>query len=48
MNTAFVYLWFDKRDYRFYLGYSKGKKKSYICSSKYMLAEYKKRPNDFK
>tara|TARA_Y100001938_G_scaffold138_1_gene225 strand:- start:65 stop:916 length:852 start_codon:yes stop_codon:yes gene_type:complete len=48
MNTAFVYLWFDKRDYKFYLGYSQGKKKSYICSSKYMLAEYKKRPNDFK
>jgi len=47
-TQAFVYIWFDKRDYRFYLGYTNGKKKFYICSSKYMLKEYKERPNDFK
>jgi len=47
-TQAFVYIWFDKRDYRFYLGYSNGKKQNYICSSKYMIKEYKERPNDFK
>jgi hypothetical protein len=47
-NKAFVYLWRDSRDKRFYLGYSGGKDKSYICSSPYMMKEYNFRPQDFK
>jgi hypothetical protein len=47
-NKAFVYLWRDSRDKRFYLGYSGGKDKNYICSSDYMMKEYNVRPQDFK
>jgi hypothetical protein len=47
-NKAFVYLWRDSRDKRFYLGYSGGRDKSYICSSPYMMKEYNVRPQDFK
>jgi hypothetical protein len=45
---AFVYLWRDKKYNKFYIGYHNGSNKNYICSSKYMLKEYNKRPLDFK
>jgi hypothetical protein len=48
MNESFVYLWRDSLKNRYYLGYHSGYNPNYICSSKYMLAEYKTRPQDFK
>ena len=46
---AFVYIWNDKLTSRMYLGSHKGMPNDgYICSSKPMLAQYNKRPNDFK
>ena len=47
-QKPFVYLWRDRLLNRYYLGYHNGKKSNYICSSKYMLAEYEKRPQDFR
>ena len=47
-NKAFVYLWRDSKDKRFYLGYSGSNRKNYICSSEYMIKEYNVRPQDFK
>lgn len=45
---AFVYMWYDKKFNMFYIGCHKGQENDgYVCSSKTMLAEYKKRPNDF-
>ena len=46
-KESFVYLWYDKRDRRYYLGYHGVSKKAYICSSEYMLKEYNERPDDF-
>jgi len=48
MNESFVYLWRDSLKKRYYLGYHSGYNPNYICSSKHMMKEYKKRPNDFK
>jgi len=48
MNEAFVYCWTDKSTNKLYIGSHKGSiEDGYVCSSKYMLEEYKKRPNDF-
>jgi len=45
---AFVYCWTDKTINKLYVGSHKGSTDDgYICSSKYMMKEYKKRPNDF-
>jgi hypothetical protein len=45
---AFVYCWTDKRTNKLYVGSHKGlTDDGYICSSKYMLEEYNKRPKDF-
>ena len=45
---SFLYQWFDKTKNMFYIGVHKGTiNDGYICSSKVMLEEYKKRPNDF-
>ena len=45
---AFVYCWTDNKTNKLYIGSHKGSiDDGYICSSKYMLEEYKKRPNDF-
>lgn len=45
---AFVYCWTDKKTNMLYVGSHKGSTDDgYICSSKYMLAEYNKRPEDF-
>lgn len=45
---AFVYCWTDHKTNKLYVGSHKGTTDDgYICSSKYMLEEYNKRPNDF-
>jgi len=45
---AFVYCWTDKLTNKLYVGSHKGSiDDGYICSSKYMLEEYNKRPEDF-
>lgn len=45
---AFVYCWTDKKTNMLYVGSHKGSiDDGYICSSKYMLEEYNKRPSDF-
>jgi hypothetical protein len=47
--NGFVYLWYDKDKKMFYLGSHGGLEgDGYICSSKNMLKEYRKRPNSFK
>lgn len=45
---AFVYCWTDRKTNKLYVGSHKGSiDDGYICSSKYMLEEYNKRPEDF-
>jgi hypothetical protein len=46
---GFVYIWFDKKHKRFYVGSHKGSfEDGYICSSSWMKRSYKRRPTDFK
>lgn len=46
---GFVYIWYDKKHKRFYIGCRWGNENDeYICSSPWMKRGYKKRPNDFK
>jgi hypothetical protein len=48
MAEAFVYCWSDRQTSKVYVGMHKGSvDDGYICSSKYMMPEYKARPNDF-
>lgn len=48
MAEAFVYCWTDHKTNKLYIGSHKGSiDDGYICSSDFMLSEYKKRPNDF-
>lgn len=48
MKTSFVYCWTDHDTNKLYIGYHTGDKDDgYICSSKYMKAEYAKRPGSF-
>lgn len=50
MNSyeSFVYCWTDTKRNMLYVGKHKGDiDDGYICSSKYFLSEYKKRPDDF-
>lgn len=45
---AFVYCWTDHRTNKLYVGVHKGTEDDgYVCSSKSMMREYKKRPTDF-
>jgi hypothetical protein len=45
---AFVYTWTDMKTNKLYVGWHKGSvDDGYICSSKVMLEEYRKRPYDF-
>ena len=45
---AFLYCWTDHRDNMLYVGSRKGHPgDGYVCSSKYMLEQYKSRPHDF-
>lgn len=46
---GFIYIWFDKKHRRFYIGMHWGTEEDgYICSSSWMKQAYKHRPNDFK
>lgn len=48
-KTGFIYLWFDRKHKRFYLGSHLGTENDgYICSSKWMKQSYKRRPQDFR
>lgn len=48
IHEAFVYKWIDSLTGKIYIGYHKGTETDgYICSGKYMLEEFNKRPNDF-
>lgn len=46
---GFVYLWFDRKHKRFYIGSHWGfEDDGYICSSRWMKQAYSHRPEDFK
>lgn len=46
---GFVYIWFDKKYKRYYIGSHWGTEDDgYICSSNWMYKTYKRRPTDFK
>lgn len=46
---GFVYLWYDKKHKRYYIGCRWGTENDgYICSSPWMKKGYKRRPRDFK
>ena len=46
---GFIYLWYDKKFKRFYVGCHWGTEDDgYICSSSWMKKSYRNRPNDFK
>jgi hypothetical protein len=46
---GFIYVWFDKKHRRFYVGAHWGlEDDGYICSSTWMRNAFKRRPNDFK
>lgn len=48
MHEAFTYIWLDHYKRMLYIGWHKGgQDDGYICSSKWMLEEYNKRPEDF-
>lgn len=45
---GFVYIWYDKKHKRYYVGSHKGTfDDNYICSSSWMNRAYKTRPDDF-
>lgn len=46
---GFVYIWFDRKHKRYYVGCHWGTEDDgYICSSSWMLQAFRIRPNDFK
>jgi hypothetical protein len=46
---GFVYIWFDKKHKRFYIGSHWGTEDDgYVCSSRWMRKSYKRRSDDFK
>ena len=46
---GFVYIWFDRKHKRYYIGCHWGKEDDgYVCSSPWMKQAYKHRPQDFK
>ena len=46
---GFVYIWFDRKHHRFYIGCHWGTEDDgYICSSNWMRDAYRRRPQDFK
>ena len=48
MCQAFLYIWHDNATGKKYIGSHKGSiEDGYVCSSKYMMEEYNKRPQDF-
>lgn len=49
MNYGFVYIWFDRKHNRYYIGSHWGKiEDKYICSSNWMRDAYNRRKQDFK
>jgi hypothetical protein len=49
MKTGFVYIWYDRKHKRYYIGSHWGTEDDgYICSSKWMRKAYNRRPHDFK
>jgi hypothetical protein len=49
MKTGFIYIWFDKKHKRYYLGSHLGSEDDgYVCSSTWMKSSYKRRPSDFR
>lgn len=49
MEYGFVYIWYDRKYKRYYVGCRWGSEDDgYVCSSSWMKASYKKRPDDFK
>ena len=47
--SGFVYLWFDRKHQRFYVGCHWGAEDDgYVCSSRWMRKAYRRRPEDFK
>ena len=46
---GFVYIWYDRKHKRYYVGCHWGNENDgYICSSKWMNDSYKRRPKDFR
>lgn len=46
--SGFIYLWYDRKHKRFYLGKHWGSEDDgYVCSSSWMKKAYKRRPEDF-
>lgn len=49
MKQGFVYIWYDRKHNRFYIGSHWGyEDDGYICSSRWMRNAYRRRPFDFK
>lgn len=49
METGFIYLWFDRKHKRYYIGCHIGNEDDgYVCSSSWMKKAYKRRPEDFR
>lgn len=48
-TSGFVYIWFDKKHRRFYIGSHWGSENDgYVCSSNWMRDAYRRRPTDFR
>lgn len=48
-TSGFVYIWYDRKHKRFYIGSHWGTEDDgYVCSSRWMRKSYKRRPEDFK
>ena len=49
MEYGIVYLWYDRKHKRYYVGSHWGTENDgYVCSSTWMKKAYKRRPEDFK
>ena len=49
MKHGFVYIWYDRKHKRYYIGSHWGREDDgYICSSRWMRKAYRRRPQDFK
>jgi hypothetical protein len=48
-SYGFIYLWYDRKHKRYYVGCHWGREDDgYVCSSYWMMQAYKRRPEDFK
>lgn len=49
LKSGFVYIWYDRKHARFYIGSHWGTERDgYVCSSNWMRRAYRRRPDDFK